>query len=90
MSTQEPIATPLVFLQAVYCNEGLPINTRIRAAIEAAPFVHPKLSVSASVNSEDFAALERANKRSAKVMKIIDQPKIIDQSPPPDRRLRRI
>ena len=79
MSTQEPIATPLEFLQAVYCNEGLPINTRIRAAIEAAPFVHPKLSVSAQVNSEEFAvALERAVKRSAKVL---EPPKAIEHQP---------
>jgi len=85
MSTQEPIATPLEFLQAVYCNEGLPINTRIRAAIEAAPFVHPKLSVSAQVNSEEFAvALERAVKRSAKVL---EPPKAIEHQPLVARRL---
>ena len=85
MSTQEPMATPLEFLQAVYCNEGLPINTRIRAAIEAAPFVHPKLSVSAQVNSEEFAvALERAVKRSAKVL---EPPKAIEHQPLVARRL---
>jgi hypothetical protein len=76
MSTQDaecvelqPRATPLEFLQAVYCNEGLPISVRMRAAIEAAPFIHPKLSVTAQINSEDFAqALERAIKRSAKAI----------------------
>ena len=65
-------STPLEFLQAVYCNEGLPISVRMRAAIEAAPFIHPKLSVTAQVNGDDFAAaLERATKRSAQV---IEQP----------------
>jgi hypothetical protein len=84
-------ATPLEFLQAVYCNEGLPISVRMRAAIEAAPFIHPKLSVSAQLNSDDFAdRLTRAVNRSSRVMKMIDPPKIIDQSPPPDRRLRRV
>jgi hypothetical protein len=91
MSTQEPMATPLEFLQAVYCNEGLPISVRMRAAIEACPFVHPKLSVSAQLNSEDFAdRLTRAVERSSRVMKMIDPPKIIDQSPPPDRGFRRV
>jgi len=72
-------STPLEFLQAVYCNEGLPISVRMRAAIEAAPFIHPKLSVTAQVNSETFAAaLERAVNRSAKV---ISQPKAIEHQP---------
>jgi hypothetical protein len=85
------MATPLEFLQAVYCNEGLPISVRMRAAIEACPFVHPKLSVSAQLNSEDFAdRLTRAVERSSRVMKMIDPPKIIDQSPPPDRGFRRV
>ena|SRR5215471_14034927 len=35
-------STPLEFLQAVYSNEGLPISVRMRAAIEAAPFIHPQ------------------------------------------------
>jgi len=52
-------STPLEFLEAVYCNEGLPISIRMRA-------------VTAQVNGDDFAAaLERATKRSAQV---IDQP----------------
>jgi hypothetical protein len=72
-------STPLEFLQAVYSNEGLPISVRMRAAIEAAPFIHPKLSVSAQVSSDEFAAaLERAVKRSAKV---ISQPKAIEHHP---------
>jgi hypothetical protein len=96
MSTQEPMATPLEFLQAVYCNEGLPISVRMRAAIEACPFIHPKLSVSAQINSEDFAdRLARAVNRSSMVMKTIEPTQIIEQTqatvrgPVPDRRFRR-
>ena len=96
MSTQEPMATPLEFLQAVYWNEGLPISVRMRAAIEAAPFVHPKLSVTAQINSEDFAdRLARAVNRSSMVMKTIEPTQIIEQTqatvrgPVPDRRFRR-
>ena len=59
--------TPLHFLEAVYCNPNLPLNTRMRAAIEAAPYKHPKLSVSAVANMDgkSFAeALDRAITRS--------------------------
>jgi hypothetical protein len=59
--------TPLHFLEAVYCNPNLPLATRLRAAIEAAPYKHAKLSVSAvaHMNKEDFAtALDRAIARS--------------------------
>ena len=31
--------TPLDFLKAVYLNEGLPLTVRMRAAIEAAPYM---------------------------------------------------
>ena len=36
--------TSLQFLQAVYLNESLPLNLRLRAAIEAAPYEHPRMS----------------------------------------------
>jgi hypothetical protein len=63
MSNERP--TPLDFLQAVYLNEGLPLSTRMKAAIEAAPYVHPKLSATAVMSSEDFGdRLERAILRS--------------------------
>jgi hypothetical protein len=58
---------PLEFLKAVYLNEGLPLAVRMRAAIEAAPYVPPKLSAIAttSLTSRDFAAmLDRAILRS--------------------------
>jgi hypothetical protein len=59
--------TPLDFLEAVYCNPNLPLATRLKAAIEAAPYKHPKLSAAASVHFDggSFAAqLERAIERS--------------------------
>jgi hypothetical protein len=59
--------TSLDFLQAVYLNETLPLNTRMRAAIEAAPYEHPKLSAVAvgTLTSQDFASrLDRALERS--------------------------
>src|SRR5262245_38172033 len=60
--TDDVEITPLHFLEAVYCNPNLPLATRLRAAIEAAPYKHPKLAVSgiATINREDFAsALDR-------------------------------
>jgi hypothetical protein len=60
----------------------------MRAAIEAAPFIHPKLSVTAQVNSEDFAvAMERARRRSEKA---VERPKMIEHSSVPDRIVRRV
>ena len=61
--------TPLEFLQAVYCNPELPLNTRLRAATEAAKYVHPRMAVVAQVG-EGFgdrleAALKAAILRSA-------------------------
>jgi len=65
--------TPLEFLRAVYCNPAVPLPVRMRAAIEAAPFVHPKLAVTALVPiGEDFASkLDRAVARSRGELKII-------------------
>jgi hypothetical protein len=59
--------TPLEFLEAVYCDENLPLTVRMRAAVECAPYVHPKLGVIAisSVNGASFGAmLDRAILRS--------------------------
>ena len=42
-------------------------EARLRAAIEAAPYCRPKLSVTAMIGGKDFAtALERAIERSGK------------------------
>jgi hypothetical protein len=65
--TSDP--TPLDFLRAVYCNEGLPLHVRMKAAIEAAPYVHPKLSATALLTSDDFATrLERAILRTGRTI----------------------
>jgi len=75
----------LTFLQSI-CNDPSEAKSlRMRAAIGALPFEFPKLAVTAQVNSEDFAAtLERATKRSAKV---ISQPKAMIEHRPSGRRL---
>jgi hypothetical protein len=58
--------SPLDFLKAVYLNEGLPLTVRMRAAVEAAPYCHPKLSASAIIDPTEFAEkLERAITRTA-------------------------
>ena len=46
--------TPLEFLRAVYCNEGVPLPTRMKAAIECLQYVHPKLAVTVDA-SRNFA-----------------------------------
>jgi len=67
MENDETEITPLDFLEAVYLNPDLPLATRLRAAIEAAPYKHPKQSVTAIAhfNGQTFAeALERCIERS--------------------------
>lgn len=71
--------TPLEFLRAVYCNDQLPLSVRMRAAVEAAPYVHPKLSAVAvgHMTGSDFAsALDRAIERSRAQPKLIEAKKI--------------
>jgi hypothetical protein len=85
-------ATSLNLLQAIYRSATLPLSTRMRAAGMALQFEHPKLGVSVNLPwNEDFAdRLTRAVERSSRVMKMIDPPKIIDQSPSSDRGFRRV
>jgi hypothetical protein len=57
--------TSLDFLRTIYLDENVPLSVRMRAAIEAAPYEHPRLAVTANLTSDDFAArLERAITRS--------------------------
>jgi hypothetical protein len=75
---------PLDFLCALYRDPRQPMQRRMKAAIAAAPFVHPKLSVTAVTDdAEDFAArLERARARSAKVIEARAEPPASDRSSP--------
>ena len=76
--------TPLEFLEAVYVNPNLPLNTRLRAAIEAAPYRHPKLAVTAHARF-DFAAqldkeIEKCIARSRQPTPL-SAPKVIEARP---------
>src|SRR5262249_9643821 len=65
----DPKATPLEFLQTIYRNSKQPMQRRLKAAVEAAQYVHPKLAVTATVGVGDFAdQLEQAIKRSRRVI----------------------
>ena len=70
----------LALLQAIYRSPDQPANRRMRAAIAALPFEHPKLSVSTMIGPKDFAAqLEAARQRSGKVAVIRQLPQLADQ-----------
>ena len=65
----EPTGTSLNLLQAIYRNAAIPLTTRMRAAMAALQFEHPKLAVTANVEAGDFAdQLEQAVERSRRVM----------------------
>jgi hypothetical protein len=57
-------ATPLEFLRQVYTDASVPLPLRIRAAVEAAPFAHPKLSAIFDVGRAMGRRLEEAIARS--------------------------
>jgi hypothetical protein len=78
---ERPRVTPLDFLTAVYMNEAVPLPTRIKAAVEAAQYVHPKLAMLAvSHGRDDFGAqLERAITRSNAAR--LEGPRTIDAKP---------
>src|SRR6516164_4980390 len=80
----ETEVTPLDFLEAVYLNPNLPLNTRLRAAIEAAPYRHPKLAVTAHARFDFAAALDREIERCiarSRQPLPLSAPKTIEHSP---------
>ena len=93
----EPNGTSLNLLQAIYRSSAIPLMTRMRAAIAAIQFEHPKLAVMATIDGKDFGdQLERALKRSSEVIDAAPAP--IESKPTtnaalkpmiPDRRYRR-
>src|SRR5262252_8978943 len=82
MENDENEVTPVDFMEAVYLNPNLPLSTRMRAAIEAAPYKHPKLAVTGHAHFEgkDFASqLERAIARSrGETPAMLSAPKTIE------------
>jgi len=52
-------ATPLDFLCAVYRDATQPLGTRLKAAIAAAPYCHPKLAITANVATDMTVELEQ-------------------------------
>jgi hypothetical protein len=91
-----PGATSLDLLRAIYRSPSQPLALRIKAAVAALPFEHPRLSVTVAVAPDDEFArrLELCIARSAAVMERPPAPPLrTDLRSPPvqtDRRLRRI
>lgn len=73
--TEVSAASPLTFLRSVYADPNQPMNRRMRAAIAALPFEHPKLAVIASLDAgPGFAArLEAAIARSGRMIEGLAQ-----------------
>jgi hypothetical protein len=67
----------LTFLKAIYRNPQVPLPVRMRAAIEALPFESPKLSATAIIQGQDFAALLDARLARIEEAKL----KVIDAEP---------
>ena len=64
-------ASSLDFLRAVYADASQPMHRRMRAAIAALPFESPKLAVTATVNTDGFAArLEAMIERSRRATEL--------------------
>jgi hypothetical protein len=66
--------TPLEFFQAVYQHDKLPLSVRMRAAENAAQYMHAKLTAVAVGNLEGgFASLlDKAIARSSRPLKLIE------------------
>jgi hypothetical protein len=73
--------TSLEFLQAIYRSPCEPISRRLRAAIAALPFEHPKLAVVAHATGSGFAdKLEAAIKRAQGQGHGLDRGPVIEAS----------
>jgi hypothetical protein len=57
-------ASPADFLRAVYTDPGVPLPLRIRAAVECAPYFHPKLAATFAFGPRLGRDLEEAIARS--------------------------
>jgi hypothetical protein len=64
-------ASPLEFLYAVYRDPRAPLPVRIKCAIEAAPFVHPKLTVSANFTAGFGTRMEQLMRKQG-IPSVID------------------
>jgi len=91
-----PNGNSLDLLRAVYRNAGLPLVTRMRAAMACLPHEAPKLAVTAVVSEQNFAELlDRRLKRIAELEAApinASKPEIEVKPPMPrlaDRRYRR-
>jgi len=73
--------TSLDLLQAIYRCPDQPLSIRMKAAIAALPYEHPRLAVTVALDgTEDLGArLHRAIQRSAKVIEL----RAIEQARPP-------
>ncbi len=65
---EDPVS-PLEFLETVYSCNDLPLPVRMKAAIAAAQYKHPKLAVQANLNADLGALMDRlAKAREAKAI----------------------
>jgi hypothetical protein len=87
----DPNATSLTLLQKIYRSPTVALPTRMRAAMAALQFEHPKLAVTANVQAGDFAdQLERAVERTRRVLMIEEATavKAIEDKPTTDVKLK--
>jgi hypothetical protein len=64
--TLPPEATSLDFMQAIYRDPAQPMTRRMRAAVAALPFEHPKLSVNANIDNHFADQIEEMVRRSGR------------------------